>query len=717
MMKKLLLLALFTNINSYSVSFNVCDALYDNVTPSNNQTPKGTIKVFGNSRHHVYVTDETLFLETENNSNLTDQTWPTKWLTKLMYEFDNSFTNINFFKHIEKPYKNDDEEDNGAGGFTLVGQYKTQPTKAAIFKVQANNNQKINSDDKNTKNSFEKNKVTIKHEIKHNTPIFNSASIQFPLNENPDDDRTYVLTGSSWPSIKITYQTDDNTKKYVTETFLNNCFLVNADSNGMIIAKVNEADNTSFWINRRLPDFISDPNPKCNMTLYAIFFNRQYIKHAYNKNDKDSDRLSGSLTGRISKQIDKLLENVSLQSLEGLVGINKTYDLAINVQKIGSANIQKKEIQNCLLSEVKTALGPNCAIFFNPHNAPVTPVVVQSKHSSYLLQITVTNENSNNLKLAKAFQSNIKLTEKLLVDLTNKLTYSLEDNLGEINGADYIVNKIKRVCIHDKTIVAVAELYNSKTHLAQSKVMDAVLTRSLDQEKNPFEIAWHVPLDSEKNTYSYIADIFKANTSFNILHTYKKEYLFGVVHQTHDEYKKIGYILEKLNSADSKQLVLRIMYPSYFGKEQRSLISVTLKLPENIALPQYNSQFHFIGVRGKYDETGKRFVSTTIILLIDTTNNKLYTIHLDDLHLLQQDVVYENDKFELQEYSLELDKKSFELSSIDFSVMRLKDDKFYFGQLPNQVYFSQHSLKLEAKVKENTIITLKFSSLNKKNNE
>ncbi|QQR61457.1 hypothetical protein IPH25_03115 [bacterium] len=331
------------------------------------------------------------------------------WFKKPMHKFDNIFTNVNFFKNIEKSAKNDDKPPR----FTLVGQYEKQPTKAAIFTVKADNNQEVDKNTKNAENSFENNKVIINHEIKHNTPIFNSASIQLPLNINADHDRTYVLTGSSWPSIKITYQTGDKAEKYVTETFLNNCFLVNADSNGMIIAKVDEVENTSFWINRRLPDFISDPNPECNVTLYAIFFNRQYKKYAYKKNDKASDRLSGSLTGRISKQLDKLLENVSHQSLHGSVGIDETYELAINVHRIGSANIQKKEIQNCLLSEVKTALGPNCAIVLSVNNQSVD-LVESVENQSPLLQITVKNEGSGGLGAKESFQSSIKNTKFLM---------------------------------------------------------------------------------------------------------------------------------------------------------------------------------------------------------------------------------------------------------------------------------------------------------------
>lgn len=93
------------------------------------------------------------------------------------------------------------------------------------------------------------------------------------------------------------------------------------------------------------------------------------------------------MTGRISKQLDKLLENVSHQSLHGSVGIDETYELAINVHRIGSANIQK-EIQNCLLSEVKTALGPNCAIVLSVNNQSVD-LVESVENQSPLLQITV----------------------------------------------------------------------------------------------------------------------------------------------------------------------------------------------------------------------------------------------------------------------------------------------------------------------------------------
>ncbi|QQR53829.1 hypothetical protein IPH25_03110 [bacterium] len=238
------------------------------------------------------------------------------------------------------------------------------------------------------------------------------------------------------------------------------------------------------------------------------------------------------------------------------------------------------------------------------------------------------------------------------------------------------------------------------------------MTRPLDREENSFEIAWHVPLDSQKNAYSNIEDIFKATTSFNILHTYKKEYLFGVVPETY-RYSKIGYILEKLDSADSKQLVLRIMYPSYFAEKQRSLISVTLKFPGNIVLPKYNSQFHLIGFYGKYNEQEKRFTSTTVILWFDSNKQKLYTIQLEDLHLLQQDVAYENDQLVLQEYNVKFAHKiNIDLTKIDFSVMKFDDKKFYFGESPNRVSFSKFSLNFDAKAKENNTIKLAFPLLN-----
>ncbi|QQR53831.1 hypothetical protein IPH25_03120 [bacterium] len=63
MIKKLLLLVLFTNINSYSVSFKVHNAFYDNATPFNRQTPKSTVRVFEQLKtdDFLYVTDEKLF--------------------------------------------------------------------------------------------------------------------------------------------------------------------------------------------------------------------------------------------------------------------------------------------------------------------------------------------------------------------------------------------------------------------------------------------------------------------------------------------------------------------------------------------------------------------------------------------------------------------------------------------------------------------------------
>jgi hypothetical protein len=106
--------------------------------------------------------------------------------------------------------------------------------------------------------------------ITHNTPILSVGIIE-----------DQIFSGSLWPSIKKNYRISQHQKApslLKPDAFIDNAYLLACQDNGMIIAKIDEKDNTKFWVWRRF-----NKKNDVRVTLYALFFELDSIRNINTK--------------------------------------------------------------------------------------------------------------------------------------------------------------------------------------------------------------------------------------------------------------------------------------------------------------------------------------------------------------------------------------------------------------------------------------------------
>ncbi|QQR54197.1 DUF4804 domain-containing protein [bacterium] len=281
-------------------------------------------------------------------------------------------------------------------------------------------------------NKLEKNKALIRkiidedaddpYSILHNTEIISARIL------NAKDERPILVTGSQWPSIKITYKKNNQWK---TESFLDNCFLLGADANGMVIAKINEKNNFAFWVQRRLNKmFAKELNDDlvCRVTLYAVFF--------------DDLNTVNKKTGKV---IEKIIEELENNISENRVRYNDKANITISRLSL-NVSFTKNELENYQNYFPKVGITKNSA------------VVIHTQDYAELLQ-----DKKNRLNLSyesPAFSFSYKkegnnwiVNRTQTEDIFKNDATSFESikNIHMINSAECIValqNDIKKISIN-----------------------------------------------------------------------------------------------------------------------------------------------------------------------------------------------------------------------------------------------------------------------------
>ncbi|QQR61818.1 DUF4804 domain-containing protein [bacterium] len=208
-----------------------------------------------------------------------------------------------------------------------------------------------------------KNKITLDfseyklvgYTVTHNTDIISAGILQEKLSI------PIVLTCSQWPSIKITYKQQSNQRyahgqydwklpfnkkqidQWTTESFLDNCFLLGACENGMVI-----------FAQRRLNQIFGkqfSDDLLCNVTLYAVFF-------------EDVNNVNKQ-TGRI---IEKTMAAFEEQKIEKKFHYDKNNKLTV-ITLASNASFTGDEIENYQHYFPKVGITQNSAVIIHTQDA------------------------------------------------------------------------------------------------------------------------------------------------------------------------------------------------------------------------------------------------------------------------------------------------------------------------------------------------------------
>lgn len=370
--------------------------------------------------------------------------------------------------------------------------------------------------------------------ITHNKPIIAFGNIQ-----------NTVFTGSEWPSIQKTIipkgQLSSPLKQ---EPFIENAFLLGCKDNCMVIAKIDEKNNGSFWFWRRF----SKEKQNVRVTLYALFFKKKTIQ-SMTKKDVEL------LLEKAAENDTAATDNVSIIKIPGNVLLTEQAQTnpAQSFPKVAIANntalIVHTQHDSDYMHALFDIINPKVSIAYkdkeNTFQVNATDLKTLIKRQKDILDKSIRLPYFDEIK-------NVYLTNINNQDIC--VLVSQTDDKGSCADGVYLLS------LEDLTDTSKKEYIRSK-QLASSPAEKAQESQPNVNEKP--QPTWHVDIAYQQKNYNETSKKYK-NESWNAIEQivastfdYNNKNLFLITEQKKDPKK--GIPNQKLITINLEQYIKSIL--------------------------------------------------------------------------------------------------------------------------------------------------------------